>query len=131
MDENIQNIGQSSPKNEQADHDNNILTEDIRSSEEAVNNLSLDEDKLVDRMGVELPSIKQDIVSEYQASTASEMIIEAPKQVRQEIPLIQKAVEEPIKPSFQANILKPKTVKKKYNPDDYRYKDEVNSFKVK
>jgi hypothetical protein len=30
-------------------------------------------------MGVELPSIKQEIVSEYQASTASEMIIEAPK----------------------------------------------------
>jgi hypothetical protein len=36
MDENIQNIGEHSPKNEVHDHDheNNILTEDLRSSEE-------------------------------------------------------------------------------------------------
>ena len=34
-------------------------------------------------------------------------------------------------PKFQANILKPKITKKKYNPDDYRFKDETGSFKVK
>jgi len=32
-----------------------------------------------------------------------------------------KPVEEP--PKFHANILKPKAIKKKYNPDDYRFKD--------
>ena len=38
-------------------------------------------------------------------------------------------MEEP--PKFQANILKPKITKKKYNPDDYRFKDEIGTFKVK
>jgi hypothetical protein len=33
MDENIQNIGEHSPKHEANDQDNNILTEDMKSSE--------------------------------------------------------------------------------------------------
>lgn len=35
MDENVQNIGEHSPKHEMHDPDNNILTEDLRGSEEA------------------------------------------------------------------------------------------------
>lgn len=35
MDENVQNIGEHSPKHEMHDPDNNILTEDPRGSEEA------------------------------------------------------------------------------------------------
>lgn len=34
-----------------------------------------------------------------------------------------KKVEEAPAPIFHANILKPKAPRKKYNPDDYRFKD--------
>lgn len=35
------------------------------------------------------------------------------------------------KPNLSAFILKPKAPRKKYNPDDYRFKDESSTFKVK
>lgn len=35
------------------------------------------------------------------------------------------------KPNFTAHILKPSIKKKKYDPDDYRFKDERESFRVK
>ena len=38
MDENIQNIGEHSPKHDPNNHDNNILTEELRSSEEGPQN---------------------------------------------------------------------------------------------
>jgi hypothetical protein len=38
MDENIQNIGEHSPNPDPNNHDNNILTEELRSSEEGQQN---------------------------------------------------------------------------------------------
>lgn len=42
-----------------------------------------------------------------------------------------KEEEEKPKPKLSDFILKPKAPKKKYNPDDYRFINEIDCFKVK
>lgn len=122
MDENVQNIGEHSPKNEHNDPDNNILTEDLRSTEEH------NENSLRHSLPGETAPHQG---SADEAVSSNKLEPESKNEPEQEAPLLQPEPLKEEKPKFHANILKPKAPRKKYNPEDYRFSGEKETFKVK